>query len=259
MLKKIYSFFLIVLGIDFKTLIYSIYNFPWFTKQLYEFKRLGGNIDKIHPFLNDYKISSGIYSHDLFQNSYLVKKSLQYKPKNLLDISSKIEPIIYLSNHLKVHYLGLELLDSNYPIFKNISFDKYDLLDKPNEKYIHKFDFVSSLYVIAHVGLGRYRDRLDPQGHLIALYNITKYIKPGGKLLISVPITINSDSIHFNAHRVFNLKSIPEFLSPEKLNLIEFSYVDDSLNYFENADIESVNTLQFGCGIYLFTKGDVND
>ena len=44
-------------------------------------------------------------------------------------------------------------------------------------KYIKKYESVSCLHTIEHIGLGRYGDKINVNGHLNAIENIAKLVK----------------------------------------------------------------------------------
>lgn len=74
---------------------------------------------------------------------------------------------------------------------------------------------ISCLHVLEHIGLGRYGDALDPEGHLKAAKELVRVLAPGGKLLIVLPMN-ESPYIAFNAHRIFSLAMVNEMFSPLK-------------------------------------------
>ena len=117
------------------------------------------------------------------------------------------------------------------------------------------FSWVTSLHAIEHFGLGRYGDSIDIEGHIKGISNLIKMIIKGGTLYISFPIGA-SDEVHFNAHRVFHPKSIFSYQEvKEKLELINFDYVDDKGDLHLQASVDSVDRkLKYGCGIYTFKR-----
>ena len=62
--------------------------------------------------------------------------------------------------------------------------------------------------------------------------------------------------MHFNAHRVFNVKTIFDHPSIKKfMKLIRFDYVDDDGDLHLNENINNIKPhLKFGCGIYTLKK-----
>ena len=105
------------------------------------------------------------------------------------------------------------------------------------------------------IGLGRYGDSINVDGHIIGIFNLIKMLKKGGILYISFPIG-TSDEVHFNAHRIFHPKSILEYQEVrEKLELINFDYVDDKGDLHLQVSVDSVDSkLKYGCGIYTFKR-----
>ena len=80
-------------------------------------------------------------------------------------------------------------------------------------------------------------------------------LKSKGRLYLSFPIA-SSNQTHFNAHRVYNPKSILEFeCIKESLNLIKFDLVDDNGNLIMDTEVnQDFSNLKYGCGIYTFEK-----
>ena len=112
-------------------------------------------------------------------------------------------------------------------------------------------DSISCLHALEHFGLGRYGDPLDPEGHLKGLRSLTKLLKPGGTLLLSVPI--GDERIEFNAHRIFSPSTIYNLLY-DNFTLVEFSYIDDTNNLVGNTEISKVLDINYGCGLFHFSK-----
>jgi hypothetical protein len=65
------------------------------------------------------------------------------------------------------------------------------------------FDAVVAYSSIEHSGLGRYGDRLNPWGDIIAIARAWCVTKVHGSLTIGVPYTSGDDNIQYNAHRVY--------------------------------------------------------
>ncbi|KAG2493802.1 hypothetical protein HYH03_008021 [Edaphochlamys debaryana] len=63
-----------------------------------------------------------------------------------------------------------------------------------------------------HDGLGRYGDPVDPFGDLITTSAVACSIKPGGLLLLAVPVA-KVDCIAWNAHRVYGPVRLPLLLA----------------------------------------------
>ena len=117
-----------------------------------------------------------------------------------------------------------------------------------------KTDSVSCLHAIEHFGLGRYKDKIDPDGYKKAFLNIINIIKLNGMFYISFPIG-EKNEVHFNAHRVFHPLDIFKWKGCESLDLIRFDYVDDMGNLHQNQknNMKNIN-VKYGCGIYSFKR-----
>ena len=59
----------------------------------------------------------------------------------------------------------LDIRDVDIKPHENINFIKKDLLDIDVSSEEKKYDTISSIGCIAHIGLGRYGDKIDPDGY----------------------------------------------------------------------------------------------
>jgi SAM-dependent methyltransferase len=73
-----------------------------------------------------------------------------------------------------------------------------------------QFDVAISLSSFDHDGLGRYGDPLAPDGDLLAMNEVYKMVKPGGYLIMSVPI--GEDLVIWNLMRRYGRKRLPKLL-----------------------------------------------
>ena len=88
------------------------------------------------------------------------------------------------------------------------------------------FDIVTTVSTIEHVGLGRYGDPISPDGDKKAMEEIKRVVKPGGKIIITIPCGI--DTICYSKdgvplHRVYSPISLIKLLSG--LKILEISYI----------------------------------
>ena len=109
---------------------------------------------------------------------------------------------------------------------------------------------ISSLHAIEHFGLGRYGAPIDPDGYRKAISEIQRVVKSNGDIIFACPI--GRERLEFNAHRVFNPKSIMTLF--KQCKLIEFSAVDDNNRFINNADIKAFDKAEFSCGLFHFKK-----
>ena len=69
------------------------------------------------------------------------------------------------------------------------------------DKYSEYFDSVVTFSSVEHAGLGRYGDAMNAYGDRQAIARAWCATKPGGYLVIGVPV--GADAIAYNAHRVY--------------------------------------------------------
>lgn len=90
-----------------------------------------------------------------------------------------------------------------------------------------RFDAVISVSSIEHDGLGRYGDKLDPNGDLRAMADLKRLLKPGGILFLSVPVGL--DALVWNAHRIYGRKRLPRLLAGWR-TLASYGFQDTMLD-----------------------------
>ena len=96
-------------------------------------------------------------------------------------------------------------------------------------------EFLTSVCVIEHIGLGRYGDPLDPEGTEKALREISRVIAPGGHFIGSAPVAAEP-FVCDNAHRVFTRENI---LS----QLPGFEVVEEQLLHPEPVPMETLDKM----------------
>ncbi len=257
-LQKVYGF-LRFLGFDAKVFIRNIKGLRFYIEDFQELKKQKGDdknfyFGKTHPILNERFEEAGKMSGHYFHQDLLVaRKIFENKPLRHIDIGSRTDGFVaHLAAFRKVEIIDIRDIESNV---KNISFRKADLMKLPDD-LIDSCDSISSLHVIEHMGLGRYGDPIDYNGHLKAINNITRILKKGGIFYFSTPI--GSQRIEFNAHRVFSVSYLLEIFHPN-YTIRSFSYVDDSGRLFENVELKKENVennfdCYYGCGIFELIK-----
>lgn len=212
----------------------------------------GGKIDLWLPVLRDYNCAAGtVGGHYFHQDLLVASKVFRHNPVRHIDVGSRLDGFVaHLACFREVEVYDVrDLPDSGH---KNIVFKKADM---SQAVAVEVADSISCLHAIEHFGLGRYSDPINPNGHETGIENLIRMLKKGGALYISFPIS-KKTSVHFNAHRLFHPLWILDLsLVRAKLELVEFSYVDDIGNLHVNVDPESIEDIPYyGCGIYHFLK-----
>jgi len=72
-------------------------------------------------------------------------------------------------------------------------------------------ELIVSFSSVEHDGLGRYGDPLNPNGDRAAMKELYLKLKPGGYLLLAVPIS-SSDQVHLAGHRQYGPNRLPLLL-----------------------------------------------
>jgi len=236
-------------------LILSITGIPLYIYQTIQFRlkntfsESNFSVSSLSPCLKDrYQGDSHIDKHYFYQDLWAARKVYQNNPANHIDVGSRIDGFIaHLLTFRKVEVLDIRTIDSQ---IDGMTFRQADLMQFDSLP-IAEYDSVSCLHALEHFGLGRYGDSIDPDGHIKGLKSLIMLLKPNGKLLLSVPI--GRERIEFNAHRVFAVSTIVD-LTSSNLDMISFSYINDNGEFYEDMSIQEIPTMNYGCGLFEFTK-----
>jgi SAM-dependent methyltransferase len=195
--------------------------------------------------LGDWTSTTPFDRHYFYQGAWLARCLAQDQPSGHVDVGSSVSLVSVLSAVTDTLHIDYRPLEVELPGLRCMAGDilKLPLADE-------SVSSLSSLHVIEHIGLGRYGDPIDAQGSRKAAVQLARVLRPGGCLYVSVPI--GRERICFNAHRVFAAESVVAMFS--SLQLEEFAFVDDRGAFQHRASLESVKGLEFGCGMFKFTK-----
>lgn len=206
------------------------------------------------PFVEDRKAKNGtILSHYFHQDLLVARRIFENNPKLHVDIGSRVDGFLaHVASFRQIEAFDLRKIDSHIP---NVLFKQLDIM-KLEKSYYGYCDSLSCLHALEHFGLGRYGDDICYDGHVIGFDNLTKILKKGGHLYLSVPI--GKQRIEFNAHRIFSVKYLLGLIK-NKYTLDRFSYVDDAGVLHENIslngdDIDRNYGCTYGLGVFEMTK-----
>lgn len=206
------------------------------------------------PCLSDRSDTNGVASGHYFHQDLLIARQIFLnQPERHVDIGSRVDGFVA---HVAV-FRPIEVLDirPQENTIENIFFkqaditsDRFDLTDY--------CDSLSCLHAIEHFGLGRYGDPIDARGHLRGLANMHRCLKQGGTFYLSTPI--GPQRIEFNAHRVFAIRYLLDWLQP-LFDLKAFSYVDDAGQLHSPCELTEDRIIsncgcKYGCGIFELVK-----
>ncbi len=128
-------------------------------------------------------------------------------PGEILDIGSYRQWLIGVMSHFHVHTLDVRERAS--------SLSNETILTEDIASYdgLKKFDLVTSLSSIEHIGLGRYGDSVDFDGDKKAIEKIANLLRQDGNFVFSVPMTRGEPCVAYNSHRIYSYEMIKSRLA----------------------------------------------
>jgi SAM-dependent methyltransferase len=201
-----------------------------------------------YPCLKDKVAQHDIEPHYTYHPAWAVRIIAHIKPVVHIDISSALSFCTMLSAFVPVKFydyrpakIKLDNMTSEAADLQHLPFDDGSIAS------------LSCMHVVEHIGLGRYGDRLDPNGDLKAISELKRVLSPGGSLLFVVPVGV--PKIMFNAHRIYSFDQIAEYFSD--LEMKEFSLITEDNNrggLIRRATKEMADRETYGCGCFWFKK-----
>jgi len=200
------------------------------------------------PMLNEKTPTMGFDAHYIYHTGWAARVLKDLAPVHHVDISSALMFSAVISAHTNVSYY-----DFRKPsvALSNMQCGVQDATSLTFES--DSIESLSCMHVIEHIGLGRYGDAIDNQGDMRAASELARVLKPGGHLLIVVPVG-DEQSIRFNAHRIYSYQGVMGMF--RELECLEFAFLHDKKdNLFIRDAVESdTRGSAYGCGCFLFRK-----
>lgn len=134
---------------------------------------------------------------------------------------------------------GAEVIDVIEYSDRSIPHEKIRYLKPGNAD--KKYDVCISISSFEHDGLGRYGDPINPTGDLEAMKHMKDVVKPGGLMLLAVPV--GTDCIYFNRHRVYGEHRLPLLLEGWE-EVAAFGYSEPNLYSPNNGEYQPVFVLR---------------
>jgi hypothetical protein len=188
-----------------------------------------------YPCLTDFYDQPGVARGHYFHQDLLVaQKIFARNPTKHVDIGSRIDGFVaHVASFREIEVWDRRELSCAIP---NVIFRQSDIVALSSE-FCSYCDSLSCLHVIEHIGLGRYGDPIDIDGHQKALASLSKMLQTGGTLYLSLPF--GREQIEFNAHRLFSLATIRDMIRAA-FEVMSFSLVDDSGDLHQDDDLERI-------------------
>ena len=212
----------------------------------------------LYPCIHDAGDASGTASGHYFYQDLIVSNLIfNHKPSVHFDIGSRVDGFI---SHLLSFQQSIIIGDVRQlkPFHPLVSFCTFDLLKPIPSDQRAKYDSISCLHVIEHIGLGRYGDTLCFDGPSIALRNLVLLMSDHAILYISHPC--GPTRIEFNAHWVFSASDFYQLICKAGLAIEKSFFIDDDgacdlLDYANIDEITSVASgFHYGCLIWVCKK-----
>ncbi len=254
-------------GIDPMRTASTLRGFPPFMANLRALRRAASSesatqqsdwpITRLSPCLTDRFEESGVASGHYFHQDLLVAQHIfSRQPESHFDVGSRVDGFVaHVASFRKIEVLDIRPLKSTVP---NMSFRVCDLMSPLPVELNRLCDSLSCLHALEHLGLGRYGDPVQPNGHVTGLANLHRILRDDGTLYLSVPM--GPQRIEFDAHRVF---ALPKLLELVGIGFVvsEFSYVNDAGDLARDVSLEAdpeavANNFgcRYGCAILTLRK-----
>jgi SAM-dependent methyltransferase len=227
----------------------SVVRLPGFFADWLRFRGLAGKDSArfldLRPCLTDRAGHTPFDPHYFYQAAWLARELNGARPAMHVDVGSSVVAAGVLSAFVPTLFVDFRPLLARLPNLDSVAADitRLPFADGSVQS-------LSSLHVIEHIGLGRYGDRIDPDGWRAGLSELARVLAPGGRLYLSTPVGRNR--VCFNAHRVFLPAAIVGALPSLKLE--RFATVDDEGCRKDNAELTEADTMSYGCGMFRFSK-----
>lgn len=194
--------------------------------------------------------TTGFDTHYIYHPAWAMRVLKEVSPAHHHDFGSILSFPAQLSAMLPVTFYDVRPAQL---FLDNLTSGKADLtaLDIPSGS----LESVSCMHVLEHIGLGRYGDPIDFDGDLKAITELQRVTKPGGTLLVVVPV--GKPEIIFNAHRIYSFEQISDAFAGWKLH--EFALIPDNAletGLLRYADPALVSAQKYGCGCFHFQKAE---
>ncbi len=197
------------------------------------------------PIVNEKTTTTPFDAHYFYQSAWAARRIKKANPAKHVDVGSQINFIGDISAFIPTTFIDLRPLKGK---LQNLENKKGSILDLPYKN--NSVESISCLHVAEHIGLGRYGDKIDPNGTKKAAAELSRVLAINGNLYFSLPI--GKPRLCFNAHRIHAPETIIQYF--KELKIKEISGVDDKGNFIENVSVNEMKKWDYGCGLFHFTK-----
>ena len=165
-------------GLTLGCWFFSFRGLPRYFRHVIHFKSLYAGNFRFRPCLHDWYAEGGSLSHEYFrQDLHVARLIFNANPEIHVDIGSRVDGFVaHVASFREIEVFDIRPITQTVP---GIKFKQADFMDPDSAIYSY-CDSVSCLHTLEHFGLGRYGDRIDPEGFVIGFQNIVRLLKSGG-------------------------------------------------------------------------------
>lgn len=242
-------------GLNVVRAIRAVSRIPRYVRDYFRFRNQYDGIIAPLPCLHDWGAEGGNARGEYFwQDLWVARKIHDLNPNKHVDIGSRVDGFVaHIASFRPIEVFDIRPISATIP---GVTFRQANVMNMANE-FVEYCDSLSCLHALEHFGLGRYGDPIDAFGYKSGLRNMALMVRNGGHFYLSVPVGF--EKVYFNAHRVFDPKTIMEVAGVNNLYLEEFALIDvnDNLQVFpaNEVNFQLVGQQQYGLGIFVFRKG----
>lgn len=187
--------------------------------------------------------------HYFAQDIWGARKIFERNPKRHYDIGSSLSGFIaHLLVFREVTYIDVRPLKKDIPGLHYLYGDAMDLKNIESGS----LESLSSFHAMEHFGLGRYGDKVDPEGYRKGAENMQRVLREGGHLYLGVPVG-PKDKCVFNAHRIFRIETVIRLFDKCRLN--DIAIVEPDGVWAHAICEKKYGTIKdYSCGLFEFIK-----
>ena len=226
-----------------------------FEESLEDFRQLDSGrlpIANIIPILDESSADITYNTVYLLHSGWAARILAQTLPEHHVDIGSCSYFVTIASAFVNLAAYDLRPMDIPLPGFKTGVADLTNLSFPDNS-----LKSLSCMHAMEHVGLGRYYDKIDPDGDLKSARELQRVLAPGGDFLMVLPLGI--PRVVFNAHRIYSYEQVMYMFSGLQLKEFSFIPMDRPPKFIRNANPRIADNIDEGAGCFWFTKHACTD
>lgn len=241
-------------GVDLRKALRSVLGLPRYARDFFRFRSGYAGRIELRPCLHDWHEEGGAARSEYFWQDLLVAREIfEARPEKHVDIGSRVDGFVaHVASFRAIEVFDVRPIITPIP---GVTFRQADLM-QPMEGMADYCDSLSCLHALEHFGLGRYGDPIDPRGFERGFVNMAGLLKKDGVFYLSVPVGI--DRVEFNAHRVFDPRSIVKLATQHSLRLSALTVIHPGGRLEtiarDEAQLAGLSAQRYALGLFVFQK-----